>query len=110
MPRVVIVAIVSIVIGAGSALAQVFNPNINPIPSLPPPPTPPIATPHLEAVPPVIGSDSATRPVRVPQLGPGTPARPSFSDRATNCMHQGTAIGVPPGAIGEYTRECANSQ
>ena len=110
MLRIVVAAIVYALIGAASASAQIFNPNINPVPSLPPPPTPLIAVPHLEPVPPVIGNSSASQPPRAPQLGLGAPARPSFSDRAVSCAHQGAAIGVPPGSIGQYTRECVNSQ
>jgi len=110
MFRILMAAMMFALITAGSASAQIFNPNINPVPSLPPPPTPPIAVPHMEPVPPTIGNDSTSVPARVPQLQPGVPARPSFGDRAISCVHQGTAIGVPPGSIGQYTRECVNSQ
>lgn len=110
MFRVLLASIVLVSIGISASPAQIFNPNVNPVPAPPPPPTPSIAIPHLEAVPPVIGTDSASPAPRAPQLTPGGPARPSFSDRAVACAHQGAAIGVPPGSIGQYTRECANSQ
>ena len=110
MSRTIVAALVFALVGATSSSAQIFNPNINPVPSLPPPPTPSIAVPHLEPVPPVLGRSSASPPQRAPQLGLGAPTRPSFSDRALSCTHQAGAIGVPPGSIGQYTRECVNSQ
>ena len=109
MFRILIAAMMFALIGA-SASAQVFNPNVNPVPSLPPPPTPSFAVPHLEPVPPAIGADSTSPPARAPQLRLGSPSQPSFSDRAISCVHQGGAIGVPPGAMGEYTRECVNNR
>jgi hypothetical protein len=42
---------------------------------------------------------------------PGAPRKiDSFGDRAARCVHHGTAFGVPPGQIGQYTRECAQGQ
>jgi hypothetical protein len=43
-------------------------------------------------------------PVAVPR---GT--NDSFGDRATNCVHYGTAAGVKSGEIGQFTRDCVNN-
>jgi hypothetical protein len=50
-------------------------------------------------------------PASPQSVAPPTPNAPrkieSFGDRAARCVHHGTAFGVPPGRIGQYTRECA---
>lgn len=43
-----------------------------------------------------------------PAFTPPRPAGQSFQDRATSCLHAGSAAGVPPGQIGAYTRSCVN--
>jgi hypothetical protein len=73
---------------AGGAAAQTSRqvPGTNII--IPPPPPPPQPVPT-----------------------PGAPPKiDSFGDRAARCVHHGTAFGVPPGQIGQYTRECAQGQ
>lgn len=49
-----------------------------------------------------------------PPLDPGTiqpqPApRETFGQKVTRCQHYGATHGVPPGEIGQYTRECVNN-
>lgn len=42
---------------------------------------------------------------------PGAPPRlDTFQDKAVRCVHHGSRFGVPAGQIGEYTRNCTNSQ
>ena len=41
---------------------------------------------------------------------PGAPKTNTFSDRAVQCIHHGTASGVGPAQIGQYTRECVNAR
>lgn len=43
-----------------------------------------------------------------PAMTPPRPAGQTFQDRAANCVHAGSAAGVPPGQIGAYTRSCVN--
>ena len=43
-----------------------------------------------------------------PAIIPGRPAGRSFPDRAINCVNSGSAAGVGPGQIGQYTRQCVN--
>jgi len=43
-----------------------------------------------------------------PAMTPPRPAGRSFQDRATDCVHAGTAAGVAPGQIGAYTQSCVN--
>lgn len=44
-------------------------------------------------------------PVEVPRGG----VNDSAGDRASRCMHYGTAAGVSPGDIGAFTRSCINN-
>ncbi len=85
-----------------------------PVPSPSPAPSPPAIAPGL-AVPQSMSPPSQPRspqlvprasgpPVEVPRVGRNN----SFGDRATRCMHYGTAAGVPPGEIGAFTRDCVN--
>jgi hypothetical protein len=34
----------------------------------------------------------------------------TFGDKVSRCVHYGSSQGVQPGQIGQYTRECVNSQ
>ncbi len=43
-----------------------------------------------------------------PAMTPPRPAGQNFQDRAINCVHAGSGVGVPPGQIGTYTRSCVN--
>lgn len=93
-----------------SAAAQVFNPATPVVPSLPPPPTPPAATPGMNPPPAVIGQDSRTdQGAARPRIGVGNPSRETQNDRAIRCSHQAGALGVPPGARGQYVAECVNN-
>ena len=67
------------------------------------PQAPTVAGPS-QAVPPNLVQRPAGPPVEIPGHRPGD----SFSNRATRCMHYGSAAGVPPGEIGQFTRQCAN--
>jgi len=43
-----------------------------------------------------------------PAMTPPRPAGQNFQDRTINCVHAGSAAGVPSGQIGTYTRSCVN--
>ncbi len=89
--------------------AQVFNPTTPVVPPPILPPTPPQAVPHLQPLPPPVANDSASHPERAnPSIQPGSPARETHNDRAIRCAHQGHALGVPAGEMGQYVRECVN--
>lgn len=81
------------------ATAQLFGPNVTPS-NPPPPPAPPPprievpAVPKLDAVPPQPKARGARRG--------------SFGDRVIDCLHQGAALGLPPGERDAYSRACAN--
>ena len=103
-------AVLSLIVLASPALAQVYNPAT---PTVPPPilpATPPQAQPGMAAPPPVIGESSRTTQSQLPpSISPGRPARETHNDRSIRCAHQGAALGVPAGAQGRYVRECANN-
>lgn len=76
-----------------------------PSPTIAPgPAAPPGISPSAQFRPPQLVPRSGGLPVEVPRGG----ANESFGDRATRCMHYGTAAGVSPGEIGAFTRDCAN--
>jgi hypothetical protein len=105
-----IVVAVFVALAAAPAAAQVFNPATPTVPSPPPPPVPPAAQPGMNPIPPTIGRSSATDPLAArPGIGESRPARESHNDRSIRCAHQGAALGVPPGARGQYVRECVNN-
>jgi hypothetical protein len=88
-----------------------FNPAAPVVPSLPPPPTPPAATPGLNPQPAPVGRDSSTNPLKpVPGLRTGNPSAETHNDRAIRCTHQGGALGVPSGQMGQYVQECVNAR
>ena len=81
-----------------------------PSPFTPPPqlggaPAPPVALP-VPVVPPNLpsGPSLVTRPNRPPVEVPGGPS--NFSNKVERCIEAGTAAGVGPGHIGEFTRRC----
>ncbi|OQW58301.1 MAG: hypothetical protein A4S14_08190 [Proteobacteria bacterium SG_bin9] len=90
-------------IAEGVADAQV-QPMNQPLPSpsfnVPPPPPPP--PPKIE-VPAIPKMDAPPKQPRV-NVNP----RGSFSDRVTNCLHDGAAAGLGPSERSEYSRACAN--
>lgn len=65
-------------------------------------------------VPGTFGPVITTMPPPVYENAPRLPNAPkrldTFPDKATRCVHYGTSQGVQPGQIGQYTRECVNSQ
>ena len=105
-----VAAILSLALLANPTLAQVYNPAT---PGVPPPilpPTPPQAQPGMAPPPAAIGESSRTSQTGpIPSISTGRPARETHNDRAIRCAHQGAALGVPPGAQGQYTRECVNN-
>lgn len=88
---------------SGSVHAQV-QPMNQPLPSpslnVPPPPPPP--PPKIE-VPAIPKMDAPPTQPRV-NVNP----RGSFSDRVTNCLHDGAAAGLGASERAEYSRACAN--
>jgi hypothetical protein len=103
---------------ATCASAQVFNPATPTVPSPPPPSAPPsgmgpppaVIGRSSEATPPgVIGRNSGSPRSAGKSITPGVPARETHNDRSIRCAHQGAALGVPPGARGQYVQECVNN-
>jgi hypothetical protein len=47
-------------------------------------------------------------PPATPQPPNAPPRLDTFGDKASRCVHYGTSIGVKPGQIGQYTRDCVN--
>jgi hypothetical protein len=80
-------------------VAQIFAPNVVP-PNPPPPPPPP--PPKIEV--PVVPKLDAPPPQPTVKRS----RRGSFSDRVTNCLHQGAAAGLNPSDRAAYSRACAN--
>jgi hypothetical protein len=105
-----VAAILALAVLASPAWAQVYNPAT---PGVPPPilpPTPPQAQPGMAPIPPPVGDSSRASQTTLPSnISPGRAARETVNDRAIRCAHQGAALGVPPGAQGQYTRECVNN-
>lgn len=91
-------AVVSAVVAAPAAAQIVPTPPAleNRIPApLPPPPQPPIINGPLGQAPP-----------------PGVyfpPGLNTYSDRVTNCLHQGRADGLRGRRLQSYARSCANA-
>ena len=105
------IAAAVLALSTACASAQIYNPAGPIVLAPPPPPTPPAATPGMEPPPPLIGRNSATDQTRArPNIAPGVPARESVQDRAVSCSHQAAALGVPAGAVGQYTRDCINAR
>jgi hypothetical protein len=86
-------------LGAGDAAwAQaIIPPGWSP---LMPPLPPPLPSPKIEV--PV-----APRMGDMPRQAQPSP-RPSFSERITNCLHDGAAAGLGPNDRAAYSRACAN--
>lgn len=50
-------------------------------------------------------------PATAQPADPNAPRRlDTFGDKALRCMHYGGTQGVPAGQLGQYMRECVNSQ
>jgi hypothetical protein len=76
---------------------MMIPPGASPLSPPPPPPPPP---PKIE-VPVMPKMDAMPRQVR-------PSPRDSFSDRITNCLHEGAAAGLGPNERAAYSRSCAN--
>ena len=65
-------------------------------------------------VPTTTGPKPLPPPPPANQAAPADPNAPrkldSFGDKTTRCLHYGGSQGVQPGDLGQYTRECAQSQ
>lgn len=99
------------VVAASGSPAQVYNPATTGLPPAPIlPATPPQAIPGMAAPPAVIGESSRTSQHAIPKgMSVGRPARETHNTRSSRCAHQGAAIGIPPGEMGEYIGECVNN-
>jgi hypothetical protein len=110
MIRGLIVTIMLVASLAGASAQPLFNPATPVVPVPAPPPTPPAATPGMAPPPAVIGRDSRSdQGAATPNIQLGSPARETHNDRSIRCVQQGTALGIPSGAMGQYVRECVNS-
>jgi hypothetical protein len=100
---------VTMVIGSAATAQQNQFPGVPPpVPSPAPPaiapgPAAPQSMPHSPARAPDLVQRRRGPPVAVPRG-----ENDSFPDRAANCVHYGTAAGVQPGEIGQFTRNCVN--
>lgn len=83
------------ILGAACASAQV-PPQIPSLQSRIPAPLPELSQP------PVINGPLSQSPSM------GVPTPPSFSDRALQCVQQGSAGGLSSGNLDSYTSQCAN--
>jgi hypothetical protein len=104
MKRLSIIICVAIAafIAADTALAQFNPPGIPPGGSqFNPPPPPPPPSPKIE-VPVVPQMDAPPRQSYQPE------PRPSFGERITTCLNEGTAAGLGPSDREAYSRNCAN--
>lgn len=99
-----ILTIAAVALMAGGTVHAQVQPMNQPLPSpsfnVPPPPPPP--PPKIE-VPAIPKMDAPPKQPRV-NVNP----RGSFSDRVTNCLHDGAAAGLGPSERAEYSRACAN--
>jgi hypothetical protein len=110
MTRIVL-AFFILLTAAAAASAQVYNPAspAGPPPILPA--TPPPAVPGMNPIPAPIPRDSRSDPLAaVPSIKLGVPSAETHNDRSIRCVNEGMALGVPSGAMGQYTRECVNSR
>jgi hypothetical protein len=107
------VMVIAVLMAAASPVAAQYNQ----IPGVAPPvpaPAPPAIAPG-PAAPQNMKPFSPSRAPAVVQRRSGTPVEvprgpnDSFGDRATNCVHFGTAAGVGSGEIGQFTRDCVNN-
>jgi hypothetical protein len=83
---------------APPALAQTTMPGMENSPNV---------SPQLSAPPPpqIVVPDRGGPGVLIPQ---GQPGRNNFSDRIQNCIHAGSAAGVGPNDMGQFSARCAN--
>ncbi len=85
---------------------QVAPPVPAPSPSaVAPGPAAPQSMPAPQSRSPSLIPRAGAPPVEVPRGN----ANESAGDRATRCLHYGTAAGVSPGDIGAFTRSCVNN-
>jgi hypothetical protein len=116
MAVVLMMAVGSVGIGS-AAVGSVAMAQQNQFPGVAPP-VPSPAPPAIAPGPAAPQSMQQRSPARAPDLvqrrrGPPVAVprgeNDSFPDRATNCVHYGTAAGVQPGEIGQFTRNCVNN-
>jgi hypothetical protein len=88
-----------VLVAAGPSSAQQVIPPGGSIFNPPPPPAPP---PPVIQVPVVPQMDAPPSP---PTVGL---SQPTFGDRITQCLEDGAASGLGPGARAAYSRSCAN--
>jgi hypothetical protein len=108
-----VVAVAALVVATGALAQNAQFPGV-----APPVPAPGAAPPAIApgpAAPSEMARPSPSRRSSLVQRRRGPPvevprgAGESFGDRATNCVHYGTAAGVRPGEIGQFTRDCVNN-
>jgi hypothetical protein len=110
MNKLAMVAVLVMAIGSVALAQQNQFPGVAPpVPSPAPPaiapgPAAPQAMQQRSPRAPDLVQRRRGPPVAVPRGDNDT-----FPDRATNCVHYGTAAGVPPGEIGQFTRNCVNN-
>ena len=93
------VVVASLVAGEVASAQQMIPPGAS---RFDPPPPPPPQFPKVEV--PVVPKMDA--PPSQPHVQSST--RGSFSDRITNCLHEGAAAGLGPNERAAYSRSCAN--
>ena len=93
--------VAAVLVGLGSASAQVIIPpggsQFNP-PLPPPPPSPKIEVPVVPKMDALPSYNYLPAP------------RPSFGDNVTTCLQEGAAAGLGPSDREVYSRNCANSR
>lgn len=109
MFRALLIAVFALAL-PGGAVAQTNFPGVAPpVPAPGNAPPPPAIAPGPAA--PTFQSQSG-RTVLVPGEPPvhipaGRRGRNSYSDRVEECVHYGTAAGIPNDRIGSFTAQCA---
>jgi hypothetical protein len=96
---VICVVVAYLVGGAVASAQQMIPPGAS---RFDPPPPPPPQIPKVEA--PVVPKMDAPPS----QAHVQSSTRGSFSDRITNCLHEGAAAGLGPNERAAYSRSCAN--
>jgi hypothetical protein len=93
----VCVAVTSLIAGEFASAQQMIPPGASRFDPPPPPQIPKVeapVVPKMDAPPSQAHVQSSTRG--------------SFSDRITNCLHEGAAAGLGPNERAAYSRSCAN--
>src|SRR4051794_19964343 len=103
MKNLAVVAVLMLSIAAGVPAAQMANAQdlTSPPPNILPPPPPPPPPPKIE-IPKVPQMDEIPTSPKA-----ALPRRGSYSDRVTQCIHEGAAAGLGPNERTAYSRACA---